>query len=811
MRTEARVVIVGGGIFGCSLLYHLVKRGWSDVVLLEKNELTAGSTWHAAGLCTNFGHHLTVMRMRNHSVRLYRDVLEAETGQPTGFKACGALRVTHCPDRMDEFRHVAAMGRWIDVDYRILTLSELKDIYPPVQTEGLIGAIWEPADGFTDPTQTTNALAKGACSGGAEIRRRSPVVAIEQEPSGAWRVRTADGSITAQQVVNAAGTWAREIGEMVGLDLPIVPMLHQYLVTDRVADYAAMDHVLPMIRDPEESWYVRPERDGAIIGTYEKDGLPWSVDGVPRDFGMELLPGDLDRMSDIVARTMSRIPALAEAGIKEIVNGPITFTPDANALIGPAPALRNFWIMAGTSMGVMEGGGAGNFLADWIVDGAPSVDMNPFDPRRFGPFADRGYRLDRAMESFGNQFAIHYPGEERPAGRPRKKTPIYDRLAAKGAFFGVRFGWERANFFSPDGSPPEQELSFRRTGIFDKVAREVRGVSDAVGVIDLSGFSKFRVSGPGAESFLNGLSANRVPRKSGAIALCHCLTEAGGIIAEFTVTRTGAESFYLCSAASQQIHDFDWLHAQLPAGAEVTLEDVTEQTAVLGLQGPRAREVLGAVSGNVLDDGCFPWLGAREIEAAGVPVLALRVSYVGELGYELHLPMADQAKLYDLLMEAGAAYGIIDFGFFALDSMRLEKAYLGFGADISVETTPFEAGLARFVKLDGRAFCGREALIREQSEGSKTKLVCLRVAAADADAIGNEPVLDSNGTTVGAVSSGGYGHRVGTSIALAYVDPDCAVPGRDLGVLILGDVREAVVTDGPLFDPGATRMRGATP
>jgi len=807
VRAEARVVVVGGGIYGCSLLYHLVKRGWSDVVLLEKNELTAGSTWHAAGLCTNFGHHLSVMRMRNHSVRLYRDVLEAETDQPTGFKACGALRVTHCPDRMDEFRRVAAMGRWIDVDYRILTPQDLQEIYPLALTEGLIGAIWEPGDGFTDPTQTTNALAKGARAGGAEIRRRCPVVAIEQEPSGAWRVSTPDGGVTAEHVVNAAGTWAREVGAMVGLDLPIVPMLHQYLVTDRVADYAAMDRVLPLIRDPEESWYVRPERDGAIIGVYEKDGVPWSVDGVPADFGMELLPGDLDRMSDIVACAMARIPALAEAGIKEIVNGPITFTPDANALIGPAPALRNLWIMAGTSMGVMEGGGAGKFLADWIVDGEPSVDMTPFDPRRFGPFADRDYRLERAIESFGNQFAIHYPGEERPAGRPRKTTPIYDRLAAKGAFFGVRFGWERANFFSTDGSPPEQELSFRRSGVFDQVAREVRGVTEGVGVIDLSGFSKFRVSGPDAEAFLNGLSANRVPRHVGAVALCHCLTEAGGIVAEFTVTRTGDRSFYLCSAASQQLHDLDWLTRHRPAGAEADIEDVTERTAVLGLQGPNSRDALAALCDAALDDASFPWLGGREIEAAGIPLLAFRLSYVGELGYELHLPMAEQARLYDALMAAGGDHGMIDFGFFALDSMRLEKAFLGFGADLSVETTPFQARLDRFVKLEGRAFRGRQALLRERQAGPKQKLVCLRVAAADADAIGNEPVLDGDGRTVGILSSGGYGHRVGASIALAYVEPDCARPGRELGVLILGDVRGAVVADGPLFDPTSARMR----
>ena len=808
MRAEARVVVIGGGIFGCSLLYHLVKRGWSDVVLLEKNELTAGSTWHAAGLCTNFAHHLSVMRMRNHSVRLYRDVLEAETEQPTGFKDCGALRVTHCPDRMDEFRHVAAMGRWIDVDFRVIAPAELEEIYPLARTEGLIGAIWEPWDGFTDPTQTTNALAKGARAGGAEIRRHCPALAIERDPAGGWRVRTPDGSVTARHLVNAAGTWAREIGALMGLDLPIVPMLHQYLVTDRVESYAAMDRILPMIRDPEESWYVRPERDGAIVGVYEKDGVPWSVDGVPADFGMELLPGDVDRVTDIFSKAMARVPCLEEAGIKEIVNGPITFTPDANALIGPAPGLPDAWIMAGTSMGVMEGGGAGKFLADWMVDGEPTVDMSPFDPRRFGPFADRDYRLERALESFGNQFAIHYPGEERPAGRPRKTTPIHDRLAAKGAFFGVRFGWERANFFAADGGTPAQELSFRRTGDFDRVAREVRGVSDAAGLIDLSGFSKYRVSGPDAERFLDGLLANRPPKTVGGIALCHALSASGGVAAEFTVTRTADAQFYLCSAASQEIHDAEWLRGHLPASLDVAVEDVTEEVAVLGLQGPRSREILSAVSAAALDDGSFPWLSAREIEAADAKVWALRLSFVGELGYELHLPMADQAALYDALMEAGRALGLIDFGFYAVDSMRLEKAYLGFGADLSIETTPWQAGLDRFVKFADRDFRGRDALLRERRDGPKQRLVCLRVAADDADAIGNEPVLDGDGRTVGIVSSGGYGHRVGASLALAYVEPACASPGRALAVQILGDVRSAVVVDGAPYDPDGARMRG---
>jgi dimethylglycine dehydrogenase len=532
MKSHARVAIVGGGIYGCSLLYHLVKRGWRDVVLVEKNELTAGSTWHAAGLCTHFGHHLSVMRMRAHSVRLYLE-LEQETGQPTGFRQCGALRITRSQDRMDEFRHVAAMGRWVDVDYQLLSPRELEEVYPLVQTEGIIGAIYEPKDGVTDPSQTTQSLAQGARQGGAEIYRHSEVTGIARKPSGEWRVATKKGDITADIVVNAGGTWAREIGEMVRLDLPIVPMLHQYLVTDRIEEIAAHEGQLPIIRDPEESWYCRQERDGAIVGPYEKDGVPWAVDGVPPAFGMELLPPDLDRIEDIVGCAMARIPALAGAGIKEIVNGPITFTPDANALIGPAHRLPNFWIMAGTSMGVMEGGGAGKFLADWIVDGEPPVDMLAFDPRRFGAFADRSYRLDKAVECFGNQFAIHFPFEERPAGRPRKKSPVYDRLAAKGAVFGARYGWERANRFAPEGTAPGQELSYHRADWFETVGRECRAVAEGVvpglragrrglprrplGQPDAAAFRRHRALPLPLAEGGRGLRVHRHPRRDGGL------------------------------------------------------------------------------------------------------------------------------------------------------------------------------------------------------------------------------------------------------------------------------------------------------
>ena len=470
MKSHARVVVIGGGAMGVSLLYHLAKLGWRDVVLVEKNELTAGSTWHAAGLCTHFGFNVTIMNLRAHSVRLYQS-LEAETGQPVSFHQCGALRVTRRQDRMDEFRHVQGLGKFAGFDFNILSPAELKEIYPLAETDDLLGAIHEPLDGYVDPSQATMAMAAGARQAGAEIVRHNPVEAIEQMPGGEWLVRTKNGDIRAEIIVNAAGTWCREIGAMMGLDLPVVPMLHQYLVTDRVAPFAALDRELPFIRDPDESWYLRQERDGLICGPYERDGQPWAVDGVPPDFGMELLPPALDRIEEIVALAMARVPALAEAGIKTIVNGPITFTPDANPLIGPAfTGWTNAYLLTGSSMGVMEGGGAGKLLAEWIVGGEPPMDALAVDPRRFGAYADRAYRVAKCTECFGHQFGIHYPAEERPAGRPCLTTPIHDRLEALGASFGFVYGWERPNWFAATGESRDGELTFGRANWFDRVA-----------------------------------------------------------------------------------------------------------------------------------------------------------------------------------------------------------------------------------------------------------------------------------------------------------------------------------------------------
>jgi len=807
MRSHARVVVIGGGAMGVSLLYHLAKRGWSDVTLVEKRELTAGSTWHAAGLCTHFAHSATIMLMRAHSIRMYREGLTAETGLPTGFHPCGALRITRSQDRMDEFRHVQGVGVFVGHEFRILTPKQLKEIYPLCEMDGIIGAIHEPNDGHVDPTLATNAMAAAARNRGAEIVRHNPVLAISRNASGEWLVETERGRITAEHVVNAAGTWCREIGEMMGIDLPVVPMLHQYLVTAAVpeieARIAAGMGELPIIRDPEESWYCRQERNGYIVGPYEKPGRPWATDGVPPAFGMELLPPDLDRVEHIVAKAMARVPALGNAGVKTVVNGPITFTPDGNPMVGPAFGIRNGWLLTGTSMGVMEGGGAGAFLADWIVDGRPPRDALAIDGRRFGKFADRDYRVDKAVECFGLQFGVHYPFEEREAGRPRRVTPAFDMQKAQGAVFGAAYGWERPNWFGNVGYA-ETALTFRRPHWFDAVGRECLNVRDHVGSTDLSAFSKFEVRGPGAETFLSTLGANRPPSRDGRIGLTHVLSNDGGVASEFTVTRLAADRYYLTSAAAAERHDEDILRSRAPAGVDIA--NITEQRAILGVMGPKSRDLLSRLSRADLSETAFPWLSARDIEVAGIPVLALRISYVGEMGWELHAEIGRFGDLYRAVCDAGQSLGHAPFGIYAVNAMRLEKGYRGWGADLTTERTPLEAGLAPLVRTEGRAFVGREAMLDRAASGKAWRMALLKIEDDRASLPFYSHTVWQEGRAVGVVTSGGFGFRTSMPLALAYLTP--AATAAPLSIRVIDCDLAAVELTEPPYDPRNLRPRG---
>lgn len=786
---------------GVSLLYHLTKLGWNDVALVEKNELTAGSTWHAAGLATNFAHSLPVQLMRGHSIELYKTALEQDTGDPVGFHACGALRMTRSQDRMDEFRHVQGLGSFIDNRFHILTPDELKEIYPLVETEGLIGAIYEPNDGHVDPTLATNAMAKGARGRGAEIYRHTRVTGLEQQAGGEWLVRTDNGEIVTEHVVNAAGTWCREIGAMMDLDLPVVPMLHQYLVTDRVAELDGFDTELPIIRDPEESWYVRQERNAFIIGPYEKTAHPWSVDGVPAEFGMELLPPELDWMEPILELVMARIPVLSDAGVKTIVNGPITFTPDANPLIGPAFGRDNAWLLTGSSMGVMEGGGAGMMLAEWIVNGEQPMDMLAVDPRRFGGYADRDYRLAKAVDGYGRQFAIHYPFEEQEAGRPVKTTPIHDTLKQAGAIMGFAYGFERPNWFGASGDIGVCRDSFRRTDWFKAVARECALVQHHCGIADMSAFSKFEISGDDAQAFLQSLGSNRPPAKPGGIGLTHALTQSGGVAGEFTIVRLDDGRFYLTSAAASGRQDADLLRLHAKAFASVSIEDRTDDLAVIGLMGPKSRAVLGALTDCDLSNDGFPWLSARDITVSGIAVRALRVSYVGELGWELHCAVTDQESLHDAILAAGESHGIGYFGAFAANAMRLEKGYRAWGMDFTVERTPLEAGVNSLVRTEGRSFRGRDAILARAASADHWSMHLLELASDGPADPFYAHTVSKDGRPVGMVTSGAFGHRVGKRLALAYFRGDAGDLSSGLTVNLIGLDVAAHVLARPPYDP----------
>ncbi len=802
-KSHARVVVIGGGVMGCSLVYHLTKFGWRDVVLVEKSQLTAGSTWHAAGLCTHYAHNVTVMNLRAHSVRLYSGILEEETGQPVGFHATGALRVTTRPDRMDEFRHVQGIGKFAGHDFHILQPGDLKEIYPLVNTEGLLGAIHEPKDGYVDPSQATHAMAKGARNRGAEIYLNNPVEAIERI-GGEWVVHTRAGDIRAEHIVNAAGTWCREIGLMMGVDLPVVPMLHQYMVLDRIEPFAALGHELPFIRDPDESWYLRQERDGVILGAYEKNGRPWAIDGVPPGFGMELLPPEFDRIEEMAENCTVRVPAAGEGGIKDIVNGPITFTPDANPLIGPAYDLSNAWVLTGSSMGVMEGGGSGEFLARWMMDGEPPADAMAVDSRRFGGYADRGYRVDKAVECFAAQFGIHYPFEERPAGRRKRIPPIYQRLKELGAVFGSAYGWERPNWYARSGEKRKSELSFQRANWFEAVAEECRCASEKVVMGDLGAFSKFVVRGEDANRFMDSLGANRRPMDDGTICVNHVLTPSGGVASEYTATKIRDNCYYLVGAAAAERMDEDLLRDRAGGFSGLTIENVTEQIGVLGIMGPGAAMLLSETSGTDFSQGAFPWRTAQQIKVSGIETTALRISYIGESGWELHHPISDQPALFDSLWSKGGKHGAKLYGAFAMNAMRLEKGYRAWGSDYTTERTPLEAGVGMFVKAAGREFVGKKQMMERKDRADHWSMHLLELENTGEDPFYAHTVFQS-GRPIGMVTSGGFGHRVGKPLALAYFRESPRASG--LEVEILGKKVSADILPAPPYDPDNLLMR----
>ena len=809
MKHQAQVVVIGGGIVGVSVAYHLTKLGCSDVVLIEQYELTAGSTWHAAGLLPLFNMSYSVGQLHKYSIDLYQ-ALEAETGQAVSFHKTGNLRLATNEERMDEYRKYCGTANTIGVPFEMIGPAEIAELWPLCNTDGLIGALYHPDDGHVAPADVTQALAIGARAGGAEINRGTKVMGIDAGANGAWRVRTDKGDIACETIVTATGSWAREVGALVGLDLPVIPVEHQYIVTDAIPALeeraAAGLPELAVLRESDASYYMREERQGLILGPYEKGAKAWAVDGVPGDFNQELLPPDMDRLEPHIVAAINRVPMFGEAGVKECINGPIPYTPDGNPLLGPAYGLKNFWLAEGFSFGITAAGGAGKYLAEWIVEGEASIDMLDVDPRRFGAYANKTYTKLKNEEAYEHIFVIHYPDEERPAARPAKTSACHERLAARGAVWGQRYGWERPNWFAPAGTEPRDVWSFRRSNYFDPVGEECRAVREHCGLIDITSFSKFAVSGTGAEAWLDGLVANRLPAKDGQIRLAHALTESGGVRSEFTIMRDGPDRFYLINSGAAERYDHDFLVRRLPDDGAIRIDNLTTSHGVLVVAGPRARELLSAITDADLSNAAFPWLTGRHIDVGLAPVRAMRINFVGELGWELHHPIAYQNQLFDALVAAGEPLGIGMCGMRAMDSLRIEKSYRMWGQDLTTEYSAFEAGLDRFIQLNKGDFVGRDALVRQQQEGVPQSFVTLAVEVEDADAWGNEPIY-RDGTMVGRATAGAFGHFLGQSLAMGYVARDAGEVGTALEIEILGTRRPAtVVADSPV-DPTNERLR----
>ncbi|HEY7693826.1 MAG TPA: FAD-dependent oxidoreductase [Gaiellaceae bacterium] len=790
MLADARVAIVGGGVAGCSLLYHLGQLGWEDVVLLEEDELTSGSTWHAAGLCTQFNPSYNLTGLLRYSVELYKR-LDAD------YHECGSVRLATTQDRVDEFRHRAATAELLDVPIEVVGPERVRELHPLVSVDDVTAAAYLPTDGHVDPSSLTRAFVEGA---GDRIFRHTPVTGLERR-DGAWTLTTPKGDVRAGIVVDTAGQWAANVARLAGADLPLVSLEHHYVVTDALAEVRDLQPELPVLRDPDGSFYVRQEGSGLLVGPFEQGTRPWEVED---GFHARLLPPDLDRLEECLAAAAARIPAFGTAGIKNVVNGPDAYTPDGRCLMGPVPGLGHFHVLAGFSIfGIVFAGGAGRYAAEWIVDGQPSDNMWELDVRRFGEYArSASFLVPRAIDVYAREYAIHYPEEEREAGRPLKRDALHDVLFQRGAVMGFRFGWERPLWFSKDGA--RDEYSMRRGNWHEAVGEECRAVRSAVGVLDQTSFAKYRVSGPGAEGFLDRLCANRLPAL-GRVTLTQMCRSGGGIECDVTVTRVEPERFYLVSAAATELHDYAWLDWHLPDDGSVELRNDTERYGVLTLAGPRSRDLLRSLVEDDVSREAFPFFRARHLEVAGVPTLTLRVSYVGELGFELHHPVEHAAKLYERLREAGEPLGLVDFGYRALESLRLEKAYRLWGADLSADWSPLEAGLERFVAFDKGDFSGRDALERQRAEGIRRTLACLTVETDDADPHGNEPVR-AEGTPIGYVAAGGYGHAIEQSIALAYLPVEHAEPGTRLTVDILGEPRPAVVVPQPIYDPENLRL-----
>lgn len=796
--TQARVVIVGGGVMGVGLAYHLAHEGWGDdVVLLEKAELTSGSTWHAAGQITHSTSSFSLGKCVDYNIGLYSGGLEAETGQAVTWHGCGSFRLAYTEDEMDWLRHTLSVGRTLGFNIELVGPDQVAALHPFYNLEGVLGALHTPDDGHVDPTNVTMAMAAGARAKGARIIRRCRTTNITQAESGEWVVETEQGTITCEHVVNAGGTYARQMGEWSGLQLPMTSMTHHYFVTDEVPEFQNLERELPVIRDDRKvSGYIRMEQKKGLIGIYEKanpntvweDHCPWEAEN-------ELFDADYDRVMPWLEESLNRMPIFADLGITRDVHGAISHPPDGNPLIGPAPGVRNYWCCCGTQIGIGWGPGLTRELARWMVHGAANISMRDYDPRRFGSYATKDWQVVKAREDYCLRHEIPFPHFNRLAGRPIKPSPLYETLKAKGAVHEEVYGFERPRWFARDGVAQQDHYSFRRTAVDDMVATEVKAVRESVGIMDVTAFTKVEVAGPDAYALLDRLTANRMPQKVGSITLTHMLNRAGRIELETTIVRMAEDRFYLVCAAFFEQRLLDHLETHRD-GADATVTALSSTWGALSLNGPRSRDVLGACTDAALDNASFRWLSAQEITVAGHKVWALRVSYAGELGWELHMPYAAMVDVYSALWAAGEAHGITDYGSFAMNAMRIEKGFKGAG-ELTNEVTLAEADVLRFARTD------KDYLGRDKTLNSDMTWVCAYLEIepdGEIDGHGGEAIL-LDGEVVGSTASVAYGPTVGKILAFAYIKPQAADPGTALEVVIHGAPRKARVLGEPAYDP----------
>lgn len=808
--TQARVVVVGGGIVGCSTAYHLAKQGFSDVVLLERGSLTCGSTFHAAGLVGQLRNSASITRLLGESVSLYQR-LEEETGQATGWKCNGGLRLACSQARMAEYERQATTAHSFGMEMELITPREARDLWPLMEIDDVVGAAFLPTDGSASPVDLTQALARGARMQGATLIEKCPVTSVEIERGRITGLTTPRGRIACEIIVNCCGQWAHEFGKMGGVNVPLVSVQHQFMISGSIEGVRGD---LPTLRDPDRLTYYKEEVGGLVMGGYEPNPIPWAVDGIPENFIFDLLDPDFDHFQQLAELSFPRVPALEGAEIRQMINGPESFTPDGNFILGEAPEQPGYFVAAGfNAFGIAAAGGAGWALAGWIEHGEPPFDLWPVDIRRFGPcHRDIEWVRSRTLELYGKHYTISWPSEEHQSARPARKSPLYDRLSAAGACFGEKLGWERPNWFAPKGMEAKDEYSFGRPNWFEAVGEEHRAIRRSVGLFDQSSFAKFELEGRDAQRALDWLCANDVSKPPGRLTYTQMLNRRGGIECDLTVARLADDRFYLVTGTGFATHDRCWIQGNLLEGLDVRFKEVTEEVAVLALMGPRSRDVLEAVSNGAVSNEELPFSSYRDLEIEGAAVRALRITYVGELGFELHLPIASAGAVYDALMNAGARHGIVNAGYRAIESLRLEKGYRAWASDLTANDTPFEAGLGWAVKLDSEIdFLGREALVRMKSEAMTRRLVGFTVDDPDAILLGRETIY-RDGERVGWLTSAGWGYSIGKGIGYGYVRDE---HGIDLKTIRDGNYELEVATTRfsahahlrPLFDPINDRIR----